>query len=69
VATGQVHWLVGGIDEWRAAGLPTQAHAARRWPVPQRLVARPSAGTGAEPAAAALRRSTTVAPALLARRG
>ena len=68
VATGQVHWLVGGIDEWQAANLPTQSRAAARWPVPQRLVARPSAEAAAEPAAA-LRRSTPSAPALLASRG
>lgn len=68
VATGQVHWLVGGIDEWQAARFPTQAQAATRWPVPQRLVARPPAEAAAEPAAA-LRRSTNSTPALLATRG
>ncbi len=69
VATGQVHWLVGGIDEWQAVGLPTQAQATSRWPVPQHLVARPTAEPAGEPAAATLRRSITTAPALLARRG
>lgn len=69
VATGQVHWLVGGIDEWQAARLPTQAQATVRWPVPQHLVARPAAEPSTEPAAAALRRSTTSTSPLLASRG
>jgi 3-mercaptopyruvate sulfurtransferase SseA len=69
VATGQVHWLVGGIDEWRAGRLPTQAEATVRWPGPRRLVARPSDEPAAEPAAAALRRSTPSTAPLLARRG
>jgi thiosulfate/3-mercaptopyruvate sulfurtransferase len=69
VATGQVHWLVGGIDEWQAARLPTQAEATVRWPVPQRLVVRPSAEPAVEPAAGALRRSMPSTAPLLASRG
>jgi len=69
VATGQVHWLVGGIDEWQAARLPTQAQATVRWPVPQHLVARPASEPATEPAAAALRRSTPSTAPLLASRG
>lgn len=39
VATGAVHWLVGGAPEWQMRGLPlSQDTAARRWPVPQQLV-------------------------------
>lgn len=38
LASGRVRWLVGGIDEWQAAGLPTVARAAQRLPVPQYLV-------------------------------
>ena len=68
VATGPVHWLVGGIDEWQAAGLPTEGRVATRWPVPQRLVVRSPLQGAAEPAAATLRRSATVAPSLLASR-
>lgn len=38
VATGTVHWMVGGADEWQMQGLPlSQNTAARRWPVPQQL--------------------------------
>lgn len=73
VATGQVHWLVGGIDEWQAARLPTQAQATVRWPVPQHLVARPASEPASEPAvepaAATLRRSTPSTAPLLASRG
>lgn len=63
VATGRVHWLVGGIDEWQAAGLPTVASATVRPPVPQHLVARP-AGPVATPGApaAAPRRGSADAP-------
>jgi 3-mercaptopyruvate sulfurtransferase SseA len=66
VATGRVHWLVGGIDEWQAAGLPTAAAPSVHLPVPQRLVARdplPAAGTLAAPA---LRRGETASPQRLA---
>ncbi|HET9977913.1 MAG TPA: rhodanese-like domain-containing protein [Burkholderiaceae bacterium] len=66
VATGRVHWLVGGIDEWVAAGLPTASTLASPAPVPQHLVARdalPAAGTLAAPA---LRRGETAAPQRLA---
>lgn len=39
VATGAVHWLVGGAPEWQMRGLPvSSAGVARRWPVPQHLV-------------------------------
>jgi hypothetical protein len=58
VASGRVHWLVGGIDEWQAAGLPTVAQVAPRLPVPQHLVARNTAA--GEPAAATLRRVGTI---------
>jgi 3-mercaptopyruvate sulfurtransferase SseA len=59
LASGQVHWLVGGIDEWQAAGLPTTASAVQRLPVPQHLVLRASAAGAPAPAMAAhgLRRS------------
>lgn len=39
VATGSVHWLVGGAPEWQMRGLPVaRGGDARRWPVPQQLV-------------------------------
>lgn len=56
VASGQVHWLVGGIEEWQAAGLPTRTQATPRLPVPQHLVSR-GRGEGGAPAAATLRRA------------
>lgn len=55
LASGRVHWFVGGIDEWQAAGLPTVAQLALRWPVPQRLVARSEGGPVPAPAAPSLR--------------
>jgi 3-mercaptopyruvate sulfurtransferase SseA len=67
LAGGRVYWLVGGIDEWQAAGLPTATAAAVRPPVPQRLVARGATLRSAAPAAAALRQSATAAPAVTAR--
>lgn len=72
VATGRVHWLVGGIDEWQAAGLPTVASATVRRPVPQYLVARPAGpvATPGAPAAAPLRGSADAPPGTaLAARG
>jgi 3-mercaptopyruvate sulfurtransferase SseA len=63
VATGRVHWLVGGIEEWQAAGGPVAASAATRAPVPQHLVARDAARQD-EPAAASLRRTSTEGLAL-----
>jgi 3-mercaptopyruvate sulfurtransferase SseA len=68
LATGNVHWLVGGIDEWRAAGLPTAAHAALRAPVPQHWVARPDGGERPN-AAAAARREPAAAPVSVVARG
>jgi 3-mercaptopyruvate sulfurtransferase SseA len=64
LASGRVHWLVGGIDEWRAAGLPTAAGPTQRLPVPQRLVLRVAGDdtSSAEMAAAGLRRSETTPP-------
>ena len=64
LASGRVFWLVGGIDEWQAAGLPTAAHLAQRLPVPQRLVPRPLTGSGhgSEMAAPGLRRSEPALP-------
>jgi 3-mercaptopyruvate sulfurtransferase SseA len=63
VASGRVHWLVGGIDEWQAAGLPTIAQAAARLPIPQRLVALQPEAVVAPPAGASLRQSAaTTAP-------
>jgi 3-mercaptopyruvate sulfurtransferase SseA len=59
VASGRVHWLVGGIDEWQAAGLPTVARAPARLPVPQRLVALQPERSAAKPAAPALRQTAT----------
>jgi 3-mercaptopyruvate sulfurtransferase SseA len=59
-APGRVHWLVGGIDEWQAAGLPTASAPVTRLPVPQHfVVARAAAPGGDAPAAASLRRSET----------
>lgn len=55
LASGRVRWLVGGIDEWQAAGLPTVAQSVQRLPVPQHLVEL--APTPGAMAAAALRRS------------
>ena len=65
LASGQVHWLVGGIDEWRAAGLPTAAGPTQRLPVPQRLVLRAAgdATSSAGMAAAGLRSGATAPPA------
>ena len=47
LATGRVHWLVGGVTEWTLAGFPLvapavagHAAAATRLAVPQQLVAR-----------------------------
>lgn len=60
LASGRVRWLVGGIDEWQAAGLPTVARAAQRLPVPQHLVdLAPARGAMA---AAGLRRSELARP-------
>jgi rhodanese-related sulfurtransferase len=39
VSRGRVHWLAGGADAWRAAGLALVAQPAVRLPLPQRLVA------------------------------
>jgi thiosulfate/3-mercaptopyruvate sulfurtransferase len=55
LARGRVHWFVGGIDEWQAAGLPTVTQLDPRRPVPQRLVARPADETTLAPAAPNLR--------------
>jgi thiosulfate/3-mercaptopyruvate sulfurtransferase len=66
VASGRVMWLVGGIDEWQAAGLPTASQASVRLPVPQRLVALQPALVSAQPAAAALRQSATASPLVTA---
>jgi 3-mercaptopyruvate sulfurtransferase SseA len=60
IATGRVLWLVGGLPEWRLAGLPTVPDASVRLPVPQKLVARDGAGSAA--AAAALRGSFDAEP-------
>jgi 3-mercaptopyruvate sulfurtransferase SseA len=69
LASGRVHWLVGGIDEWQAAGLPTAAQASRRLPVPQRLVRRvPATGAELTPAAPGLRQSATEGMTLAAHR-
>ena len=60
LASGRVRWLVGGIDEWQAAGLPTVARAAQRLPVPQHLVElAPARGAMA---AARLRRGEPAGP-------
>lgn len=66
LASGRVHWLVGGIDEWQAAGLPTAGQAVQRLPVPQRLVPRALADGLQAPtmAAPALRRSEPAQPVL-----
>jgi 3-mercaptopyruvate sulfurtransferase SseA len=66
VASGRVHWLVGGIDEWHAAGLPTVTQAQPRLPVPQRLVALQPERVATQPAGAALRQSSTAAPLITA---
>jgi 3-mercaptopyruvate sulfurtransferase SseA len=66
VAGGRVHWLVGGIDEWQAAGLPTATQGTARLPVPQRLVALQPERAGAAPAGAALRQSATASPLVTA---
>jgi len=69
LASGRVHWLVGGIDEWQAAGLPTAAGPAQRLPVPQRLVlwAAGDDPSKAEMAAAGLRHSAAaLAPSTIA---
>jgi 3-mercaptopyruvate sulfurtransferase SseA len=66
VASGRVMWLVGGIDEWQAAGLPLVSEAAARLPVPQRLVALQPESGAAQPANAALRRSATASPLVTA---
>jgi 3-mercaptopyruvate sulfurtransferase SseA len=66
VATGRVHWLVGGIDEWSAAGLPTASTLASPAPVPQHLVARDVLPSAATLAAPARRRGETAAPQRLA---
>jgi 3-mercaptopyruvate sulfurtransferase SseA len=63
VATGRVHWLVGGIEEWQAAGGPVAARASTRAPVPQHLVARDTARHD-QPAVASLRRTSTEGLAL-----
>ncbi len=63
IAKGRVDWLVGGIDEWHAAGLPVASSAADRLPVPQHLVVRNAAAPSIDaPAAPSLRlgRETTV---------
>ena len=65
LASGRVRWLVGGIDEWQAAGLPTVARPAQRLPVPQHLVDLAPPAPGAM-AAAALRRSEPARPVLAA---
>lgn len=62
VASGRVHWLVGGIDEWHAAGLPTTAQAASRLPIPQRLVTLQAERVAAQPASPLLRQSAPAAP-------
>ena len=55
VATGGVHWLVGGALEWQMAGLALAPPTfARRSPVPQRL-AQPVAAVTAEMAGNARR--------------
>ena len=65
LASGRVRWLVGGIDEWQAAGLPTVAQAAQRLPVPQYLVDwAPVAGAPPGMAGAALRRTEPTRPGL-----
>lgn len=65
LASGRVRWLVGGIDEWQAAGLPTAVQAAQRLPVPQHLVDwAPVAGAPPGMAAAALRRTEPARPVL-----
>jgi 3-mercaptopyruvate sulfurtransferase SseA len=64
VVRGQVHWFVGGVAEWRALGLPTQAQADRRLALPQRLSAwLPAKEAAAAPASASLRRTADAAPA------
>jgi 3-mercaptopyruvate sulfurtransferase SseA len=64
LASGRVRWLVGGIDEWQAAGLPTVARPTQRPPVPQHLVdLAPAPG---ELAAPALRRSGPDRPVVAA---
>ena len=37
-ATGQVTWLVGGVQEWRMSGRPVATESRSRLPVPQYLV-------------------------------
>lgn len=67
LASGRVRWLVGGIDEWQAAGLPTVAQPAQRLPVPQYLVElTPEAGAAPAMAAAPLRRSEAARPVMAA---
>jgi len=65
LASGRVYWLVGGIDEWQAARLPTAAGPTQRLPVPQRLVpwAAGEGGSSAGMAAASLRHSAPALPA------
>jgi 3-mercaptopyruvate sulfurtransferase SseA len=64
VATGRVHWLVGGVEEWQAAGGELVSQPAVRAPVPQRLVALQSAAHG-EPAVPSRRRTSTEGLAVL----
>lgn len=47
VAGVRVLWLVGGTAEWQAHGLPLDAAASARLPVPQWLVLRDDAPAGA----------------------
>lgn len=62
VATGRVHWLVGGVEEWQAAGGDLVARPAVRAPVPQRLVVLQAAA--GEPAVPSRRRTATEGLAL-----
>lgn len=66
VAPGQVHWLVGGVQEWTLAGQPLSQVPAVRAPVPQRLVVLrdddDAAARELRMAADALRRSRTWLP-------
>jgi 3-mercaptopyruvate sulfurtransferase SseA len=67
VVRGQVHWLVGGLPEWQALGLPTQVRAERKLALPQRLSAwLPAAEAAAvtAPAAASLRRTEDASAAV-----
>jgi 3-mercaptopyruvate sulfurtransferase SseA len=66
VSSGRVHWLVGGIDEWQAAGLPTGTQPQARLPVPQRLVMLQPERDRAHPAGAGLRQSAPLAHRLSA---